>query len=84
MNGQLEKLTAAKSALQQELLANLGENQKLFEDLAGLSGTRTRFIVPAVGLHLGKADLAEVGGECIGSSRRASLLPREAQQSHRG
>ncbi|WP_197530493.1 TIGR03545 family protein [Bythopirellula polymerisocia] len=55
MNSQLEKLNATKSALQQELLSNLGENQKLFEDLASLSGTNGRGLsVPQLGSTLGK------------------------------
>lgn len=58
MNSQLEKLTAAKSALEQELLANLGENQKIFEDLAGTAGLGGRGLsVPQISSTLGKGVL---------------------------
>ncbi len=55
MNDQLEKLSTARSNLQQELLANLGENQKLFEDLANLSGPGGRGLsVPQLSSRLGR------------------------------
>ncbi len=55
MNVQMEKLEQAKINLQQELLANLGENQKIFEDLAGINGLGERGIsVPQLGSTLGR------------------------------
>ena len=49
MNEQLAKLETAKANLQQELLAKLGENQKLFESLAAFGGTGQGISVPQLG-----------------------------------
>lgn len=58
MNAQLEKLTAAKTKLEQDLLANLGDNQKLFEDLAGTAGFGGRGLsVPQISSKLGNGIL---------------------------
>jgi uncharacterized protein (TIGR03545 family) len=47
---QLAKLEAKKSDLEQELMAKLGENQKLFESLAAIGGTNGQAIsVPQLG-----------------------------------
>ncbi len=49
MNERLTQLETTKNTLQQELLAKLGENQKLVEGLAAIGGSDERLSVPQLG-----------------------------------
>jgi hypothetical protein len=49
LDEKLAKLDATKNSLQQELLAKLGENQKLCESLATLNGAGSALSVPQLG-----------------------------------